>query len=70
MLDHWHNKLKVMGALSQATIDHRKRVPPTLERIHKFKSVRNSAFYFGDPLQDPVSWWNCTCMWRGSTLTN
>ncbi len=52
-LDKWHNKLKVMGALSQPTIDFRKEVLPVLDRIHQFKDVRNCAFHFGDPLEPP-----------------
>jgi hypothetical protein len=52
-LDDWHNRLKVKGALSQETIDFRKEVLHTLDRIHQFKDVRNCAFHFGDPLEAP-----------------
>ncbi len=53
MLDGWNEKLRRMGALSQATIDLRKQHRQTLDRIHQFKEVRNCAFHFGDPLEAP-----------------
>jgi hypothetical protein len=54
-LDDWHNRLRLIGALSQATVDLRKHVRHTLDLIHQFKDVRNCAFHFGDPVEDPDS---------------
>ncbi len=53
MLDDWNKKLLDMGALSQKTIDLRRQHRQLLDRIHKFKEVRNCAFHFGDPVEAP-----------------
>jgi len=52
-LDSWYNKLKLVEALSETTIDFHNHLLPTLDRIRQFKDVRNCAFHFGDPLVDP-----------------
>jgi hypothetical protein len=52
-LDDWNSKLRDMGALSQKTIDLRRRHRQLLDRIHQFREVRNCAFHFGDPLETP-----------------
>ncbi|MBO0700344.1 MAG: phage tail sheath family protein, partial [Zavarzinella sp.] len=51
----WHNKLWEKQAPSRKTIKYRKSICQTLERLHQFKEVRDSAFHFGDPLKDPDS---------------
>jgi hypothetical protein len=51
MIDRWNNKLRDLGALSQATVDLRRKHRQILDRIDKFRDVRNCAFHFGDPLE-------------------
>jgi hypothetical protein len=52
-LDDWNTKLRDMGALSEKTTELRRQHRQIIDRIHKFKEVRNCAFHFGDPLEAP-----------------
>jgi len=53
MLEKWQNRLHQRSALSQGTKDLKKSLNPILLKIDGLKEVRNLAFHFGDPLQDP-----------------
>jgi hypothetical protein len=53
MLEKWQNRLYHRSALSEATKTLKKSLNPTLLTIDELKEVRNLAFHFGDPIQEP-----------------